>query len=278
MRKNGTVEIPTIVKWAGGKSQLLKQFELFLPKKIDFYIEPFLGSGAVFFYIQRKYKPKKIILADTNEELINAVIIVRDKVESLIEILKKHKEQHNKEYYYSIRALDSSALTDIEKAARFIYLNKTCFNGLYRVNSKGKFNVPIGSYKNPGILKEDVLREANKLLQGTKISAMPFENVLDMTTKDAFIYFDPPYYPLKKTSFTTYTKDIFLEEEQKKLAEVFNNLNKKGCKLMLSNSDHPFIQKLYKGFKQERVHAKRMINCDATKRGLITELVVRNYV
>lgn len=277
MRKNGTVEIPTIVKWAGGKSQLLKQFELFFPKKIDFYIEPFLGSGAVFFYIQRKYKPKKIILSDTNEELINAFIIVRDKVDALIERLKKHKEQHNKEYYYNIRALDSGGLTDIEKAARFIYLNKTCFNGLYRVNSKGKFNVPIGSYKNPGILKEDVLRAASKLLQDVKLKVMPFENVLDMTTKDAFIYFDPPYHPLKKTSFTTYAKEVFLEEEQKKLAEVFKVLDKKGCKLMLSNSDTKFVRDLYAGFNIITVQAKRFINSKAEGRGAITEVVVRNY-
>ena len=277
MRKNGTVEIPTIVKWAGGKSQLLKQFELFFPKKIDFYIEPFLGSGAVFFYIQRKYKPKKIILSDTNEELINAVIMVRDKVGTLIEHLKKHKEQHNKEYYYNRRALDSSALTDIERAARFIYLNKTCFNGLYRVNSKGKFNVPIGSYKNPGILKEDVLMAASKLLQDVKIKVMPFENILDRATKDAFIYFDPPYCPLKKTSFTTYTKEVFLEEEQKKLADVFKALDKKGCEVMLSNSDTKFVRDLYAGFNVCTVQAKRFINSKAEGRGSINELVIRNY-
>ncbi len=277
MRKNGTPEIPAIVKWAGGKSQLLSQFDKFFPEKIDYYIEPFLGSGAVFFYVKRKFNPKKIVLSDINKELINAFVIVRDKVDALIEALKKHKEQHSKEYYYKIRDLDPNTLTDVEKAGRFIYLNKTCFNGLYRVNSKGKFNVPIGSYKNPGILKEDVLREANKLLQGVDIKVMSFEKVIEFATKGAFIYFDPPYYPLKTSSFTSYTKDVFLEEEQKKLAELFKKLDKLGCKLMLSNSDHPFIRDLYKEFKQERVHAKRLINCDSTKRGPITERVVRNY-
>lgn len=278
MRRNGTLEIPAIVKWAGGKSQLLAQFDKFFPEKIDYYIEPFLGSGAVFFHAKRKFNPKKILLADINEELINAYVIVRDKVDALIQALKKHKEQHSKEYYYKIRAQDPSTLSDVERAARFVYLNKTCFNGLYRVNSKGKFNVPIGSYKNPGILKEEVLREASKLLQGANIRVMPFEKVLELAAKGAFIYFDPPYYPLTKTSsFTAYTKEVFLEQEQKKLAEVFDKLDKKGCKLMLSNSDHPFIQKLYKEFRQERVHAKRMINCDATKRGSITELIVLNY-
>ncbi len=276
-RINGTIEIPSIVKWAGGKSQLLSQFDKFFPERIDCYIEPFLGSGAVFFYVKHRFNPKKIILSDINEELINSYIVVRDKVDELIGILKKHKERHCKEYYYKIRVLDSTTLTDVENAARFIYLNKTCFNGLYRVNSKGKFNVPIGSYKNPGILKEDILREANKMLQGVELKVMPFEEVLDFATKRAFIYLDPPYYPLTKTSsFTAYTKKVFLEEEQKKLAELFKKLDKMGCKLMLSNSDHPFIRNLYKEFRQESVFAKRLINCDATKRGHITELVVRN--
>lgn len=277
-RINGTIEIPTIVKWAGGKSQLLSQFDKFFPGKIDYYIEPFLGSGAVFFQIKRRFNPKKVILSDTNEELINAYIVVRDKVDALIKVLRKHKEKHEKEYYYKIRAQDPNTLTDIDKAARFIYLNKTCFNGLYRVNSKGKFNVPIGSYKNPGILKEDVLREANKLLQGVDIRVMSFEKVIDFTTKGAFIYFDPPYYPLTVTSsFTAYTKNVFLDEEQKKLAGLFKKLDKMGCNVMLSNSDHPFIRDLYKEFNQETVYAKRLINCDATKRGQITELVVLNY-
>ncbi len=277
-RINGTIEIPSIVKWAGGKSQLLNQFDKFFPERIEFYIEPFLGSGAVFFYVKRRFNPKKIILSDINEELINAYVVVRDKVDAVIEALKKHKEQHSKENYYKMRALEPAALTDVERASRFIYLNKTCFNGLYRVNSKGKFNVPIGSYKNPGILKEDILKEANKLLQGVELKVMSFEKVLDFVTKKAFIYLDPPYYPLTKTSsFTAYTKEVFLEDEQKKLAEIFKELNKMGCKLMLSNSDHPFIRDLYKEFKQEQVYAKRLISCDATKRGPITELVVRNY-
>jgi len=278
-RINGTIQIPSIVKWAGGKSQLLGQFDKLFTEKADFYIEPFLGSGAVFFHIKRRFNPKKVILSDTNEELINAYTVVRDKVDALIKALKKHKEQHSKEYYYKIRAQDPAALTDVEKAARFIYLNKTCFNGLYRVNSKGKFNVPMGNYKNPGILKEDILREANKLLQGVELKVMSFENVLDFAKMGAFIYLDPPYYPLTKTSsFTAYTKEVFLEEEQKKLAELFKKLDKMNCKLMLSNSDHSFIRDLYKEFKQESVYAKRLINCDATKRGPITELVVRNYV
>ena len=276
-RINGTIETPTFVKWAGGKSQLLKQFDQFFPEKINFYIEPFLGSGAVFFYIKRKFNPKKVILSDVNEELINAFVMVRDNVEELIDLLKKHKELHCKEYFYKIRAQEPKGLNNVESAARFIYLNKTCFNGLYRVNKSGKFNVPIGSYKNPGILKEDVLKEANKLLQCVDIRVASFEKVVDLAKKHAFVYFDPPYYPLKRTSFTTYTKEVFLEDEQKKLLSVVNELHKKGCKVMLSNSDHPFIKSLYSEFKLSEVSARRMINCNATKRGPITELVVLNY-
>lgn len=278
MRKNGTPQIPTFIKWAGGKSQLLEQFDKLFQKEIDYYVEPFLGSGAVFFDIKRKYNPKKVLLGDINGELINAFIVVRDNVEELIKLLKIHKENHNKDYYYEIRAQDSTKLNNIEQAARFIYLNKTCFNGLYRVNSKGKFNVPIGSYKNPSILQESILREASKLLQGADIRVLDFRDITKIDMNKAFIYFDPPYYPLSKTSnFTSYTKYDFLEKEQKELANIFKILDKKGSKLMLSNSDHPFIESLYNGFKIARVSARRMINCDATKRGAITELIIRNY-
>lgn len=281
MRKNGTPQVPTFVKWAGGKSQLLEQFDKFYPKEIDYYVEPFLGSGAVFFHIKRKYNPKKVLLADINEELINTFIVVRDRVEELIELLRQHKEKHNKdnkEYYYNIRSIDTEQLNDVEKAARFIYLNKTCFNGLYRVNSKGKFNVPIGSYKTPSILQEEILREASKLLQGADIRVLDFRDFTKIDIDKAFVYFDPPYYPLSKTSsFTSYTKGNFLEEEQEELAGVYKKLHIKGCKLMLSNSKHTFIESLYKGFKIECVLARRMINCDATKRGAITEYVITNY-
>lgn len=278
MRKNGTIEIPTLVKWAGGKSQLLDQFSPLFPKEIKSYYEPFLGSGAVFFYIKRNYPElKNIHLSDINAELINAYTVVRDKVEQLIKVLRKHKKNHNTEYYYQIRSLDPKELTDVESAARFIYLNKTCFNGLYRVNSKDKFNVPIGSYKNPGILKEDVLREASRLLKGVEFNVMSFEKIKDIAPKGSFIYFDPPYYPLKKGSFTTYTKDVFLEAEQKKLAEVFRALDKKGCLLMLSNSDTAFIKNIYSKYKIHIVKAKRLINSKSEGRGAINEIVVLNY-
>jgi DNA adenine methylase len=273
-------EIPKFVKWAGGKGQLIEQFKPLFPKKINNYLEPFVGSGAVFFYIIQKYKPNEILISDINEELINAYKVIKSDVEKLIIKLKELKKLHiskGKNHYYEIREKETEYLSNIDKAARFIYLNKTCFNGLYRVNSKGKFNVPIGSYKNPEIVQEEKLRIVSKLLKNVKIKVMQFENVLDFAKKDDFIYFDPPYYPLNKNSFTTYTKDVFLEKEQEKLAEIFKKLDKKGCFVMLSNSDTEFIKNLYKDYNVKFVQATRMINCDGNKRGKINEVVVTNY-
>jgi len=281
MTNNMGVEIPKFVKWAGGKGQLISQFEPLFPKQFNTYIEPFVGGGAVFFHIIQNFKPKKIILSDINEELINTYKIVKTDVERLIVELKQHKEYHTaegKKYYLTIRATNPNSLPPLERAARFIYLNKTCFNGLYRVNSKGEFNVPMGAYKNPDIVQEDRLRKVNKLLKNVTLKVMSFEKVLTLAKKGDFIYFDPPYYPLKnKNSFTTYTKDSFMEKEQELLAEVFKKLDKKGCSVMLSNSNTKFIKDLYKKFKIKLVKATRMINCDGENRGKINEVVVMNY-
>lgn len=274
-------DIPKFIKWAGGKGQLLDQFKPLFPKKFNRYLEPFVGSGAVFFYIIQNFKPKEIILSDINEELINTYKIVKTDVEKLIIELKQHKEYHlakGKPYYLTIRATDPKELPDLERAARFIYLNKTCFNGLYRVNLKGQFNVPMGAYKNPDIVQEEKLRLVSKLLKNVKLKVMSFEKVLTLAKKGDFVYFDPPYYPLKnKKSFTTYTKDSFMENEQEKLAEVFIKLNKKGCSVMLSNSDTKFIKDLYNKYNINFVQATRMINCDGKNRGKINEVVVTNY-
>ncbi|MFW6233726.1 MAG: DNA adenine methylase [Nanoarchaeota archaeon] len=274
-------EIPKFVKWAGGKGQLLEQFKPLFPKKFNKYFEPFVGSGAVFFYIVQNFKFKKIIISDINKELINAYEIIKSDVERLIVELKQHKEYHlveGKKYYLIIRATNPNDLPALERAARFIYLNKTCFNGLYRVNSKGKFNVPMGAYKNPDIVQEDRLRLVSELLKDVIIKVISFEKIINLAKKEDFIYFDPPYYPLKKgKSFTTYTKDIFLEKEQKKLAEVFKKLDKKGCFVMLSNSDTKFIKDLYSDYNIHLVQATRMINCNGDKRGKINEIVVTNY-
>jgi|SRR3989344_2206078 len=269
--------IPTFVKWAGGKKQLIEQFKPFFPSKINRYIEAFVGGGAVAFHILKTHKPKDVIISDTNEELINTYQVIKNDVENLIKELHKLKQLHNKETFYKVRAEDPKLLSKLTSASRFIYLNKTCFNGLYRVNSKGGFNVPIGSYKNPAIVNEEELREISKLLQDTEIKVVSFEECLKWAKKGDFVYFDPPYYPLKKESFTTYTKDKFLEKEQEKLKEVFEQLDKKGCKVMLSNSDTHFIKQLYKDYNISIVKASRMINCDGSKRGKINEVVITNY-
>lgn len=274
-------DVPRFVKWAGGKQQLIEQFKPLFPKKFNSYFEPFVGGGAVAFYVIQEYRPKKVVLSDINEELILAFNVIKTNVKRLIKKLKEHKKNHTKnsnKYYYKIRGLDSNKLSKIDKAARFIYLNRTCFNGLYRVNSKGKFNVPIGSYKNPDIVQEDKLRKISKLLKRVQIKVMSFEKVVNIAKKGDFVYLDPPYYPLEnRNSFTTYTQGNFLEKEQKKLAEVFKRLDKKGCFVMESNSNTRFIKGLYKEFKIQKVKAKRMINCRAEGRGLINEVVITNY-
>jgi DNA adenine methylase len=273
MKTNGI-----FIKWAGGKSQLIEQYRPFFPNKIERYFEPFLGSGAVFFFVKKTFNPKEISLSDTNEELIIVFKVVRDNVEELIKSLKKRKALNSREYFYKVRKEEPAKISSVERASRLIYLNKTCYNGLYRVNAKGEFNVPYGKYKNPSIFNEKILREGSRLLKNVKIKVASFEMILDHIKKGDFIYFDPPYMPISKTSsFTSYTKDVFLENEQEKLAKVFRQLDKKGCLLMLSNSDHSHIRKLYAGFNIQSIKARRAISCIGTKRGEIKELLITNY-
>jgi DNA adenine methylase len=275
------IETPTFVKWAGGKTQLISQYKKLFPHNFSNYFEPFLGSGAVFFYIKQIYNPPKCYISDINEDLINTFKMVKEKTDELIQLLKKYKaENHSKESFYEKREAFNEVTDRLEKASLLIYLNKTCFNGLYRVNSKGEFNVPFGEYKNPAILQEDKLRKASRLLKNVEIEVASFERVLDKAKEKDFIYFDPPYFPLSKTSsFTSYQNDAFMEEEQKRLCEVFKQLDKRGCFVMLSNSDAPFIKGLYKnnGFKIITVKARRAISCVGTGRGKINEIVVKNY-
>lgn len=271
-------EVPTFVKWAGGKRSLLPQLSRLLPKEIKRYFDPFVGGGSMAFYILKKYKPEEAFLSDINEELINALNIIRTKADELMALLRNYRKAHSEKFYYQMRSQDPSKLNDIERAARFIYLNKTGFNGLYRVNSKGLFNVPFGKYKNPSLFSEKDFREIASLLKNAHIEIKQFYDTIINAKSGDFVYFDPPYYPLKKgKSFTKYTKSDFLDKEQEKLAEIFKELDKKGCKLMLSNSDTDFIKTLYKGYTINKVRAKRMINCDATKRGEINEVVITNY-
>lgn len=269
------------MKWVGGKQQLLGQFEFFLPPTFRRYFEPFVGGGAVFFHLWNAGRvPTKTFLFDNNVELVNAYLVTRDKIDELIETLAVHKERHSKKYYYKIRLLDREgrALSDIERAARTIYLNRTCYNGLYRVNSKGEFNVPMGSYINPQVLNEDVLRTASACLKGVDVELRDFRSIVDFAEPEDFFYFDPPYDPLSKTSsFTSYTADSFDEEDQRELTRVVMELSEKGAFVMLSNSDTPLIRELYGDFRIETVRARRAVNSNANGRGSIQEVVVLNY-
>jgi len=273
------------VKWVGGKRGLLSQILPLFPKEFNNYFEPFVGGGAVFFELYAKglLVDKKIHLSDINSELINAYIVVKEKPNRLIQNLEYYKKVHSKEFYYKIRELDRKEnyqdLSDVEKATRFIYLNKTCFNGLYRVNKKGYFNTPIGSYKNPNIADSDTILSASEALQNAIIKHQPFQEVLKEAKKDDLVYFDPPYYPLNKTSnFTSYDSNCFLENEQFELFEVFDKLVQKGAKVVQSNSDTKFIKELYKSYDISIVNANRFINSKSSGRGKISEVLIRSCV
>lgn len=264
------------VKWAGGKGSLIAELIKRLPNNYDNYFEPFLGGGALFFAL----RPQSGVLLDINPDLINTYKVVRDHVDALISDLKKH--YYDKEYFLKVRDLDRSQdflkLNNIEKASRFIFLNRTCFNGLYRVNSKGQFNVPFGRYKDPVIVNESNLRLCSKALKQINILQDSFENIISRVNKNDFVYFDPPYAPVSKTAnFTSYTLEGFDLSKQELLAGFCAQLDKKGVKFMLSNSSTNEIHNLYKSFTIERVHAPRAINSKATKRGAVEEIIVRNY-
>lgn len=272
------IKIPTFIKWAGGKRRLIKSLESLFPKKIDRYFEPFLGGGAIFFYIKQKYNPRYIMISDNNPELINAFKIVKTKPKELMIELSKHKKRHSKKYYYSIRATDPKILSGVVRAARLIYLNKTCFNGLYRVNSEGQFNVPIGRYENPEIFNEEKILLASSLLERVIIKKQGFQKIENFVKKEDFIYFDPCYNPKTRTTiFNNYTKEGFLEKEQRKLSGLFKRLDKRGCKLMLSNSNTALVKELYKGYQIKTVKCGRSINCKGDGRKKISELVIMNY-
>jgi DNA adenine methylase len=270
------------LKWAGGKTQLLGQLERLYPPRERFtrYIEPFVGGGAVFFRVTTRLSPRHAILADTNAELINVYAAIKQDVEGVIRRLRRHGRLHGRMHYLETRAQDPALLSATARAARLIYLNKTCFNGLYRVNSRGQFNVPMGRYKNPSILDEDNLRAASAALRRVKLMTAGFEKILRYARALDFIYFDPPYHPISTTSsFTAYTQSSFKASDQRRLAEVFRELHHRGCVLMLSNSNASLILDLYRdpAFHVELVSAARSINSRADRRGRIPEVVVTNY-
>ena len=262
------------IKWAGGKSQLMPEIAKRFPPgdNVGRYFEPFLGGAAVFFHLRHP----RSFLSDSNHDLVELYQVVQQNVEELIEALKIHKNE--REYYYQVRSQNPRELNRVQRAARLIFLNKTCFNGLYRVNSKGQFNVPFGRYKNPAICDAKGLRAASAVLQHADISLRDFESVLEQAKPGDFIYFDPPYHPLKKTSnFTSYTTGKFGEEEQRRLAAVYAQLAVRGCFVLLSNSDTPLIRDVYRDFHIHEIQANRAINSKPERRGKITELLIINY-
>ncbi len=270
------------LKWAGGKRALLPDILRLMPKQFNNYFEPFVGGGALFFELARlgKLQNKKAYLFDANKELINTYLTIQNNHKKLIKQLKDFSAKHSKDFYYEIRSLDRQdgfgSLPNELRAARFIYLNKTCFNGLWRVNSKGQHNVPMGSYKNPTICDEDTIISAHYALQQATILNEDFAKVQELAQENDFVYFDPPYYPLNATSsFTAYNENVFLEDEQKRLFDVFKTLADKNIFVMQSNSDTDFIKELYKKYSIEVVECNRFINSNASDRGKIQEVIIR---
>ncbi|MBM3708298.1 MAG: DNA adenine methylase [Actinobacteria bacterium] len=283
---NSSYGAEPFLKWAGGKRQLLSAIKEHLPKKFKNYFEPFVGGGATFFHLYNNGLLKNnITLIDNNPELINAYITVKNNAAELLLILEELKKSYLKnphDFYYELRNWDRQdkyeKRSSVERAARTIFLNKTCFNGLYRVNSKGFFNVPLGRYKNPNIFNRENILSVLEALKKVDLLCDDFSVCLKTAKACDFIYFDPPYFPISKTScFTGYTKEEFGTGEQKRLRDTFAKLSCRGCFLMLSNSGADFIKNLYKDFNIYEVSAKRFINCVSEGRGPIKELLVTNY-
>lgn len=275
MSINITRKPKPFIKWAGGKRQLVDILLKNKPDDYNIYIEPFVGGGAFLFAIL----PEKAIIFDINYELINAYKVIKENPDALIRSLKKHINK--KEYFLEVRSWNPDKLNDIERASRFIYLNKTCYNGLYRENSKGQFNVPFGKYKNPNIVDEENLIAISNYLNLFEIEILhqSYKDVLSLARKRDFVYLDPPYHPLTTTaSFTKYTKYDFSEKDQIELAEVFKELDKIRCYVLLSNSNTELIKHLYCGYNIQEIEANRFINCKADRRGKgYYEILVKNW-
>ena len=281
MSKNPLVT--PVLKWVGGKRQLLKEILPLIPDDITTYYEPFVGGGAVLFSLQ----PKKAFINDYNIELVNVYKIIMNNPNELIKILEEHEEKNNSEYFYNIRQLDRTSdykkLSAIERAARIIYLNKTCYNGLYRVNQAGQFNSPYGKYRNPNIVNSPTIKALHNYFNDNKITITSgdykdsLKNIRANTK--TFVYLDPPYYPLStSSSFTGYTDNGFGEKQQIELKNECDKLNNKGIKFLLSNSSCDFINELYKNdYNIKIIKAKRVLNSDGNKRGEIDEVLISNY-
>ena len=282
-RQIAITEPKPFVKWVGGKRQLMQVLEDNFPKQFGTYHEPFLGGGAVMFNLLSKEAKLSCNVSDFNSDLILAYVTIRDKLRKLIESLENHSKNYHKdssEYYYEIRKQEPKQ--QIEKVSRLIFLNRTCFNGLYRVNKKGQFNVPLGRYTNPNIVNKENLTAVSKILQSEKIkiSCRGFEAVLDDAKKGDLIYFDPPYQPISSTAnFTSYTHRDFTEDDLERLATLANQLNSKGCHVLLSNSNSKVVKDIFseKHWKISSINANRAINSNAQKRTGHKEIIIKNY-
>jgi DNA adenine methylase len=270
--------VAPFLKWVGGKRQIMPEIEQHLPKGIKSYIEPFIGGGAVLFHLQ----PKNAIINDFNSELVNVYNVIKNDLENLIVDLQKHRNESK--YFYEIRALDRTEafenLTNVERASRIIYLNKTCYNGLYRVNNSGEFNSPFGKYKNPNIVNEPTLRAVSSYLNSNniRIENTDYETILKEADRNSFVYLDPPYHPVSESSnFTGYVQGGWDESDQIRLKEACDWLNKKGVKFLQSNSSVDFIKELYSEYQIHIIKANRAINSDGDKRGEVEEVLIKNY-
>ena len=269
-----------ILKWVGGKRQLLKEIIPLIPDDFLTYHEPFIGGGAVLLELQ----PKRAVINDYNSELINVYNVIKSNSKDLLTILKEHEVMNSEEYFYKIRSLDRNnnynLMSDVERAGRIIYLNKTCYNGLFRVNSSGQFNSPYGRYKKPNIVNEEAVLLLSEYFNNNKINIIcgDYRKALSLCKAGDFVYLDPPYMPISSSSsFTGYTENGFDVSEQLTLKEECDKLNEKGVKFMLSNSDHELIKEIYVDYNIKIIKAKRVINSNAKKRGEINEVLIRNY-
>lgn len=270
------INVRPVLKWAGGKGRLLPELFNRSPENFAAYHEPFIGGGAFFFALAGRGDIGQAYLSDANPSLIDVYLALRDRVDEVIAVLRSHV--YEREHYYRVRALRPEELSLPERAARVIFLNKTCYNGLYRENRSGQFNVPFGRYKNPTICDEPNLRAASRALHGVDIARRHFSTVLDHAQPGDFVYFDPPYHPVSPTAnFTAYDRSGFGPEDQRQLRDVFAALGERGVRAMLSNSDTPFIREQYAEFRVEQVMAARAVNSKANGRGKVAEVIVRNY-
>lgn len=271
--------IAPFLKWAGGKRYLAEEILKRLPRKVDVYYEPMVGAGAIFFELAKQGRFNSAVLNDINKELINSYEVIKNNVSQLVIRLKTLEDGYRrakwkKDHFYKVREVDTTLLTNVDKAARTIYLNKTCYSGLYRVNKSGGFNVPFGDYTNPPICNEQLLREVSKALTNVTFSNIDYEKALSTITINDSTYIDPPYYPINKNSFRSYTSTGFSKDEQLRLSNRALKLKSAGVHAVLSNSDVPMIRKLYKGFIIDTVMAPRRINSNGTGRGVVSEVLI----